>query len=215
MTELTCVRACGLFSGIPSSTAADVSQRLIKVVEILISLESSEAEGGRREGRKGEREDPLSNCVCELRASLSFHVGFSPPPSSSFSRMFVRPSFRPSLFPLSAANECDHTKLIGRLTDRLHSFSSFYFIRLHFIFLLCLRFRRPPRRTRSVFPSPSRTPDRKGSKSSFCSNFIGKKPSKLPRETRCTFSSWTGEITDKNLKFSVNFLLLVPLLLAN
>ena len=63
------MRACGLFSGIPSTAAADVSQRLIKVVEILISLES-EAE----EGRKG---DPLSNCVCELRGPFSISERFN------------------------------------------------------------------------------------------------------------------------------------------
>ena len=81
------MRACGLFSGIPPSTAADVSQRLIKVVEILISLESG-AEGGWKQG--GMEGRPI------IQLCASFHVGFSPlPPAclsvlSSFLLPFVR-----------------------------------------------------------------------------------------------------------------------------
>ena len=56
------MRACGLFSGIPSTAAADVSQRLIKVVEILISLES-EAEEGRKEGRETHYPTVCASCA--------------------------------------------------------------------------------------------------------------------------------------------------------
>ena len=163
------MRACGLFSGIPSSTAAaaDVSQRLIKVVEILISLASGR--GGRRR-REGKTHYPT---VCVL--SMWVSVLFLPP----LSRMFVRPSFL-SLFPLSTANECDHTKLIGRPT----SFLFFFLPHSTAFYLPFMSPISPPHQVRCL-SNCVLIPERRGSgnESSFIYvQVVEKKPSQLTHE---------------------------------
>ena len=121
---------------------------------------------------------------------------FLPP----LSRMFVRPSFL-SFFPLSTANECDHTKLIGRPT----SFLFFFLPHSTAFYLPFMSPISPPHQVRCL-SNCVLIPERRGS-GNESSLFMCKcrRKSQGNLHMKDTFSCWIGEIEDKNPKFPVHF----------